>query len=249
MNGGSIQWLGQAGFMIQSPEGVRIAIDPYLGDSCMRQVGFKRMMIAPVQMKDFEADALLISHEHPDHLDMDLMRVLENKPAVKIYGNSACRETLRSAEMNLQRIQEISIGDVFWVGDVEVCAVPCDHGKQCVKPLGFLLSVGGRRIYFAGDTACNPELLKPAIEAQPDVAILPINGRFGNLDEKDAVRLAGMLNCDAVIPCHYWMFVEHGGNPLKFRECMAAELPKVTAAVLAPGETLDLAELTKKVWK
>ena len=42
-----IQWLGQAGFLILTSNGKKIAIDPYLSDSCNALVGFKRMVPAP----------------------------------------------------------------------------------------------------------------------------------------------------------------------------------------------------------
>ena len=238
MNTGvNIRWLGQAGFEIVSPKGTKVVIDPYLGDSCMKLVGFKRMMPSPMTIEEFEADALLVSHEHPDHLDIDLLAALSHRNEIPVYGNDACRAAMEEAMLDKNRISRIGIGDRFTVGDIEVTAVPCDHGDQCVEPLGFLLGVGGVRIYFSGDTAYNTELLQPAIKARPDVALLPINGMYGNLDSKQAAALAADLRCELLIPCHYWMFVEHGGDPLSLQR-LADSTPDLQIAFLAPGETI-----------
>ena len=232
-----IRWLGQAGFEITSPTGVRIVIDPYLGDSCMELVGFKRMMPAPMTIEDFAADALLISHEHPDHLDIDLMRTLSKKKAFPVYGNASCKAALTDAGIDADLLNLVAVGDVFTVGDVEITVVPCDHGTQCIDPFGFLLKTGGVCIYFAGDTAYSPELLQPAIQERPDIALLPINGMYGNLNSEQAVKLATDMGCKLLIPCHFWMFVEHGGDPLWLKQ-HADEVSEMKIVFLAPGETL-----------
>ena len=235
--GVEIRWLGQAGFEITSPQGIKIVIDPYLGDSCMDLVGFKRMIPTPITIDDFSADALLISHEHPDHLDMDLMRAIFNGKTIPVYGNASCKKTLTDANIDPNLLKEIHVGDVFSIGDVEICVVPCDHGTQCVEPLGFLLKTGGVCIYFAGDTAYSPKLLKSAIEARPDIALLPINGMYGNLNSEEAVRLAVDLGCKVLIPCHFWMFVEHGGNPFLLKQ-LADQVPDIKIEFLSVGESL-----------
>lgn len=237
--GAEIRWLGQAGFEIVSPTGIKVVIDPYLGDSCMDLVGFKRMMPAPITIDDFSADVLLISHEHPDHLDVDLMRSLSNKKGISVYGNASCKDALTDAGMDTDFLKLVGIGGTFSVGDVEITVVPCDHGTQCVDPLGFLIQTGGVRIYFAGDTAYSPKLLQPAIEASPDVALLPINGMYGNLNAEQAVKLATKMSCKQLIPCHFWMFVEHGGDPLWLRQ-HSAEYSDIKITFLAPGEWLHL---------
>jgi len=68
--------------------------------------------------------------------------------------------------------------------------------------------------------------------------IAPINGAFGNLDADEACRLAEAVRPELLIASHFWMFVEHGGNPARFL-AEAESLPPPTQAVVpAPGETL-----------
>ena len=82
-----------------------------------------------------------------------------------------------------------------------------------LKKVGFILDFGFTSVYYSGDTALNVDRLKGAVERQPDVAILPINGAFGNLDGVEAARLAGALRSQYCVPCHFWTFPLHLGNP------------------------------------
>lgn len=235
----AIQWLGQAGFLIRTSGGKTIAIDPYLSDSCNALVGFKRMVPAPILSEDFEADYLLISHEHPDHLDIELYRALEDKPHVQIFANRHCQALVQSSGFSGQRIRLIGDGDLLELDGVQIRVIRADHGEMCPDALGFLITDNGHTIYFAGDTAFSPPLLQEALNARPDVALLPINGAYGNLNSQEAARLAGMLQCKTVIPCHYWMFVEHGSCPFDFMNAMKA-LPNIRVCFLSLGETLTL---------
>lgn len=233
----SIQWLGQAGFMITTSRGKRIAIDPYLSDSCNALVGFKRMVPSPISMTKFDADYLLISHEHPDHLDIELYQELLKKPHIQIYANNHCKQTVEDSGFSSSRIQEISIGDVLDLDGVRIQILCADHGALCPDALGFIITDNGLSVYFAGDTAYSPALLQPALEAKPDIALLPINGAFGNLDSLQAAQFAAALNCKTVIPCHYWMFVEHGSCPLDFMNAMQNH-PDIQVSFLSLGETV-----------
>jgi len=233
-----IQWLGQAGFRIRTAAGTTVTIDPYLSDSCNALVGFKRMVPAPESLQDFDTNYLLISHEHPDHLDLELYAALADKPHIQVYGNDHCRRTLAENKLDPSRLQLIAIGDTLQLGDVKVEVLAADHGEMCPDALGFLITADGHTIYFAGDTAYSPALLQKAIDARPEVALLPINGAFGNLDSKEASELAKVLDTKVLIPCHYWMFVEHMSYPYALLE-EAKEIP-AEVRFLAVGETTTI---------
>lgn len=232
----AIQWLGQAGFRIRTAAGTTVTIDPYLSDSCKALVGFKRMVPAPESIEDFTCDHLLISHEHPDHLDLELYPTL--KENIRVYGNAHCKQILEENNLDASRLQLIAIGDTLHLDDVTVEVLPSDHGEMCPDALGFLIHADGHTIYYAGDTAYSPALLQKAIDAKPEVALLPINGAFGNLDSKQAAKLADQLGAQVLIPCHYWMFVEHMSYPYDLLEASKNMTAKVQ--FLAVGETTTI---------
>ena len=66
--------------------------------------------------------------------------------------------------------------------------------------------------------------------------IAPINGAFGNMNSAEACRLAGIVKPEILIPAHFWMFVEHNGDPAEFLE-EAKKMPAgIKSLVMAPGE-------------
>lgn len=235
-----IRWLGQAGFLITLANGKRIAIDPYLGDSCKKLVGFRRMMPAPVDIQEFDTDYLFISHEHPDHLDVDLYDALLKRPKTQIFGNEPCKVFLDQNGHDAEKMQILCPGETVSLDGFSVKVMRADHGPACPGALGFLFDFEGTTVYFAGDTAYTPEMLKEAYEAKPQIALLPINGAYGNLGSEEAACLAADINCEKVIPCHFWMFVEHGSNPLEFSEKMKEFAPQVEVCFLSVGEELEI---------
>ena len=70
----ALVWLGQASFLLKSPEGVIVMIDPYLTDWAETQWGMKRVIPAPIDPDVLQPDLLLISHWHEDHLDAPLIK-------------------------------------------------------------------------------------------------------------------------------------------------------------------------------
>ncbi|MBN1685752.1 MAG: hypothetical protein JW852_03810, partial [Spirochaetales bacterium] len=66
--------------------------------------------------------------------------------------------------------------------------------------------------------------------------IPPINGAFGNLDGITAAKLARDCRAKVAIPCHYWMFAEHGGSPAQFLESCKEYAPEVEAKLMEQGE-------------
>jgi L-ascorbate 6-phosphate lactonase len=79
-----------------------------------------------------------------------------------------------------------------------------------------------------------------------DVMIAPINGAYGNLNAKEACGLAELLKPKILIASHFWMFVEHGGDPALFLE-ESKRLSGIKGMVMAPGEvmTIDAASSMK----
>lgn len=235
-----IRWLGQAGFLISLSNGKKLAIDPYLGNSCWDIVGFRRMVPAPIGPKELDVDYLFISHEHPDHLDIDLYDALQDKPQTRIFGNEPCKALLSQSGRNPDKMEVLTIGQTLELDGVSVDVMRADHGLECPGALGFLFHIDGTTVYFAGDTAYTPELLQEAYEAKPEIGLLPINGAYGNLGSEEAARLAADIGCKKVIPCHFWMFVEHGSNPLEFSEKMKMISPMSEVCFLSVGEEIEV---------
>ena len=216
-------WLGQAGFVIKTETGHTIGIDPCLSDYCEKNGGFKRLIPSVCLPEEFACDTLLISHEHDDHFDVDLINTMAQKGNLSRLLGPVSIDPLIKAHGLEPYAARLEYGRAVSLPGVEITAVFSDHGADTPHALGFLFDFGTVRLYYAGDTAYSPDLLGAAFAARPDIAIMPINGEFGNLDAAQAYRLAGEMGCRAMIPCHYWMYAQHGSRPLELMHAAKAQ--------------------------
>ena len=111
-------------------------------------------------------------------------------------------------------------------------------GEALGNPMGVVLSMGGKKVYHAGDTGLFLDMQLIGETSGPlEAALLPIGDNF-TMGIDDAARAAGMLNAKINIPMHYDTFDIIKADPAEF-------VAKVTeqggrAIVVAPGQTREL---------
>jgi L-ascorbate 6-phosphate lactonase len=231
-----IYWLAQAGFVFKTPSNKIVYIDPYLSDFVERLVGFKRMMACPIAPEDVVADLVICTHEHPDHLDLDALPIIAKNPRTHFAGPVECMKEFQKMEIPEDRCHLLEEGKQNTVEGIDVHGVYADHGELAPDALGVVLDLEGIKVYHTGDTAYRPEKFKPAVAMCPHVLIPCINGAYGNLNSEEAALLARAVNPRLAIASHFWMFVEHNGNPATFLEACKQAAPAVEAVVMKPGE-------------
>lgn len=190
---------GHGSYRITTNQNLVIYIDPYAGK------GY-----------DIPADLVLVSHEHPDHNHVDLVRL---KKDGRIYRS---RDLLSGGEYR-------SIG----YQGIKITATPAynrNHSKdECV---GFLILVDGLKIYAAGDTSKTTYMSEKLAGEAVDYALLPIDGIY-NMDPKEASECAKIIGAKHSIPIHM--------NPGElFDENKANAFHADGKIVLKPGVEIDL---------
>lgn len=234
-----IAFLGQAGFVFKTPENKLIAIDPYLSDCCERYFGFKRLMPHILDARDLIFDQIIVSHAHYDHFDPDSIPNLMSNGHTELIGANDTK--VECERLNIQdRVTYLSCNETLERDGVKVTGVPCDHGELAPDALGLIIEIAGKRIYLMGDTAYRPDLLENELLQNMDLLILPINGAFGNLNEEEAARVIDKLKPSLAVPCHFWNFAEHGGNPGIFQEKMKEITPDSKYRLMRQGEIMVL---------
>lgn len=230
-------WLGQSGFLLQW-NGKRVLLDPYLSDSLTEKYAdtdkphtrMSEQVINPALLRGI--DVVTSSHNHTDHLDAaTLIPVLANNPGIRFIIPEANRAFVAErVKCSIDFPVGLNDGKSVQIGAFSFHGIPAKHNTidrdeqgNC-RYMGYVIRFGGMSIYHSGDTLWFdelPELLKPfAI----DVALLPINGDkperkvAGNLDHREAVKLAAVLGVTTVIPCHYDMFSFNTANVQDFVE-------------------------------
>ncbi len=148
--------------------------------------------------KLYKADIVLVTHEHQDHFDPKAISQIEKK-GTSIILNQAARD-------QLSRGQALRNGDSTVVKGIRIKAVPAyntTEGRDRFHPKGrdngYILTIGGKRIYIAGDTEDIPEMtdLKDI-----DIAFLPMNQPY-TMTPAQVVRAARMIRPQILYPYHY----------------------------------------------
>lgn len=232
--------MGQAGFIIKSRGGQSLGIDLYLSD-CVEvvegHVGYHRLMPRIVEPKDLKLNVLIATHFHRDHFDIDSVPKLMANGQTSLYCAPDCMEDVDGFHIDENKVIYVRPSEQYVCGDFNLCFVRCDHGTGAPQAVGVIVEVDGKRILEVGDTCLHLDWVDEYLSQGPlDVLIAPINGAYGNLNEKENVMLTKALHPKLTIPCHFGMFASHGGNPGLWKELMDSQLPKQNYKLFTQGE-------------
>lgn len=212
----TVWWLGQNSFLLKSPGGTIITIDPYLSNSCEEAVkplglDFSRQIPIPMAAGDLACvDMLVFTHSHLDHMDPE---------TIKPYREAGGRGPYLAPCETWERLQtEIGVprdqitmtwpNKICTIGDLTLrTTFAIGFGSDDMTHVGYLVSVAdGPTFYFTGDTSFEDLVWMGVKDHKPDVMITVINGAFRNLGPAEAAKLAEQIQPKVVIPCHHDMF-------------------------------------------
>ena len=241
-------------------DGWNILTDPTWAERSAPAVGARRRRPPGLRFEDLPPiDAVLVSHDHHDHMDLPTLERLQAAWRPRIYtglGNAAFleRHGIRGAK-ELDWWQSVPLDDA-----VVLTAVPARHmsgrslfGRDRTLWCGFVLSGPSGSVYFAGDTGWG-SLFAPIGEAFPDLrlALLPIGGfqpswymREQHLGPEDAVAAHRLLGAETSVPIHFGTFPNAADGELEpattLRRALASA-PDVEPhfIILDNGESLEV---------
>ncbi|MBO7561666.1 MAG: MBL fold metallo-hydrolase [Bacteroidales bacterium] len=146
-----------------------------------------------------KADVILVTHEHPDHLDDAALKTLEGENTVLILNKTSADRIGRGEVIANGQSRELPKG-------ITLDAVPAYNttpGREKFHPKGngngYVLTIDGLRIYIAGDTEDVPEM---ANLKDIDVAFLPVNQPY-TMTVEQCVNAANMFKPKVLIPYHF----------------------------------------------
>ncbi len=187
---------------------------------------------ATIKPDDVKADYVFVTHAHGDHIG-DAYRILLKNKATAV-GIPEIRDLVgdevKTIGMNLGGTLKLPFGFARMVPAMHSAGVA---GGTCC---GYVVSIGGKIIYFAGDTCLFSDMKLIGERDKIDYAVLPIGGHF-TMDAYDAARAVEFLGAKNVIPVHYntWQVIEQDAEEFK-------NLVKGAAVhIVKPGESLELA--------
>jgi L-ascorbate metabolism protein UlaG (beta-lactamase superfamily) len=200
-------WLYQAGVAVKTPGGATVLIDPYLSDAVMRSYGLPRAVPPPLTPAISDADALLATHSHEDHLDPDSIAPFLSHQKTRFIGPPMATDKVLATGIDATGATSVRRGDVVDVGDLSIHVVHARHmfgAEPTPDAVGYLLECDGVRIYHSGDTEYDSEIVADT----PDVtaALICINGTTGNMNAHEAAMLAWRQRAKVAIPFHYGLW-------------------------------------------
>ncbi len=202
-----ITWTGHDGFRIRGTNSqnnqVTVYIDPY--------------QLASKYQKQNDADVVLLTHDHFDHLSIDdLKQIINNNTS--ILSATECVEKL--AGLKVKEISGIKPGEKSIIKGLTIEAVPAYNINKKFHPksdgkVGFIIRINEKRIYHAGDTDLIPEMES----VDPDIALVPVSGTYVMTAEEAAKAVNELIRPKkVVIPMHYNAVVGTEEDAKKFKK-------------------------------
>ncbi|WP_404428949.1 metal-dependent hydrolase [Sutcliffiella horikoshii] len=197
--------------------------------------------LTDLKADDVKVDVILLTHGHNDHVGDTVDLALKNDALVVAPFELAEYlgwQGVKVHEMHIGGAHEFDFGRVKLTQAFHGSSYTDYETKTIVytgMPSGILLTIDGKTIFHAGDTALFSDMKMIGELNDIDVAFLPIGDNF-TMGPDDAVLAANWLNACTVVPIHFNTFPVIEQNPQEF----VSKLPEGVGKVLEVGEVIDL---------
>ena len=229
----AVFWLWQNSFILKTPEGTLIAIDPYFSHSVNKYENPNTKYVLPelpMLPEETLVDYVFCTHDHLDHADPDtLPRIAQSSPATTFLGTPECYDHFLELGIPKDRALSLKPNETVALADFKVTpvhSIPKDTieqwekttGRRMTTHYGYIFDFGYVKLYNMGDSSPDVveepmKILKDVIPYSPQIAILPVIGDFPGRKPEDARVFAKMVQAEIVMPSHYGCFADRTVDP------------------------------------
>ena len=258
--GTHVSWLGHSTVLVQV-DGAVVLLDPVWSDRCSpsQQVGPRRLHPVPVALRDLPpVDAVVISHDHYDHLDMDSVKELADlSPETRFVVPLGVGAHLEKWGIAAERIDELDWHEDTKVAGVRLVATPAQHfsGRGLSRDgtlwASWVLEGETGKVFYSGDTGYFIGFAQIGERYGPfDLALVQV-GAYDDgwptihMTPEHGVEAALDVGAEVMVPVHWGTFnlaFHPWSEPIE-RVLIEAERRGVSVVVPRPGERIDVSAL------
>jgi L-ascorbate metabolism protein UlaG (beta-lactamase superfamily) len=226
---GTLTWLGHAAFRVDSADGTRLYVDPWL----------ENPKCPDNEREPERVDVIALTHGHDDHVG-------QTAELAQRFSCPVAAQVELAGWLSRHGVDESALTAFNKGGTVELAGVrltmtdakhssSCPDGTYAGEAAGLIAEFDGAKVYFAGDTCVFSDMQLIGRIYRPDLAVLPIGGHY-TMDPREAATALELLGVKRCVPCHYGTFPLLSGTPDELRRLA----PDVEIAAPEPGESVSL---------
>lgn len=210
-------YLGHSAVLLEAA-GRNILIDPFLTDNPK----------ASAKPADINADFVLVTHDHEDHIGDTEYFLRQGATFVGIHelATRFAGEGYKTEGMN--------IGGSITIGGIRISMTHALHTSYTGHVVGFIIEAEGKCVHHAGDTGISMDMTLLKEFFSIDLAFLPIGDRY-TMGSASAARAAEMMGAKKVVPIHYGTWPPIEGDPNDFARRLGDR-----AIMMKPGESITV---------
>ncbi|MFZ2074764.1 MAG: metal-dependent hydrolase, partial [Methanoregula sp.] len=185
-----------------------------------------------------DPDLVLVTHGHYDHMG-ETVALMKKTVAISEIAQYLQEKGVPAEGMN--------IGGTITLDGITITMTPALHSSRIDDAtvagnagvaVGFVVRMDGVCVYHAGDTALFTDMNLIGDLYHPDVALLPIGGRY-TMGTREAMMAANFVGAKTVIPIHYNTWDRIAADPVSFKTALE-RTTDLTVKILKPGESVGV---------
>lgn len=203
-----LKYFSHSAFQLTTNSGKSVLIDPFLDDN----------PTSPVKSSDVNADYIILTHGHGDHLG-DALKIAKRVDPLFIccneLANYIIKKGFRAHNMHIGGAHNFDFGRIKFTIAHHGSMTPDEY--YAGEPAGVLISCDGVTVYHTGDTGLFYDMKLIGEMNSIDYMLLPIGDNF-TMGINDAVKAVELTQPKVAIPMHYNTFPVINANPNEFIE-------------------------------